>query len=262
MRRIDELFAIEREINGKPPDARRAVRQDRSKPLVAALEGYMREQLERLSPKNDVATAIRYMLTRWPSFTRFLDDGKICLSNNAAERALRCVAVGRRNWTFAGSDAGGRRAAAVYSLIETCKHSDVDPRAWLADVLAKLPDHPRPPRRRDDALGLEGPPRSHGVHPDRRRRVADRRAPSTDKERRRRHPGRVSDAYRNAALRARDWRDVDAVRNGLTEGWSNGQTEGQINRLKTLKRAMYGRASTELLRARMLPFYLPLDHRV
>ncbi len=120
VRRIDELFAIERAINGKPPDVRRAVRQERSKPLVAALEGYMREQLDRLSSKNDTAKAIRYMLTRWPSFTRFLDDGRICLSNNAAERALRCVAVGRRNWTFAGSDEGGRRAAAVYSLIETC----------------------------------------------------------------------------------------------------------------------------------------------
>jgi transposase len=107
VRRIDELFAVERAINGKPPDVRRAIRQERSKPLVAALESYMREQLERLSPKNDVAKAVRYMLTRWPSFTRFLDDGRICLSNNAAERALRCVAVGRRNWTFAGSDEGG-----------------------------------------------------------------------------------------------------------------------------------------------------------
>lgn len=142
VRRIDELFAIEREINGKPPDVRRAVRQERSKPLVAALEAYMREQFERLSPKNDLAKAIHYMLTRWPSFTRFLNDGRICLSNNAAERALRCVAVGRRNWTFAGSDSGGRRAAAVYSLIATCKLNDVDPRAWLADVLARLPDHP------------------------------------------------------------------------------------------------------------------------
>ena len=142
MRRIDELFAIERAINGKSPEVRRAVRQERSKPLVAALESYMREQLERLSPKNDLAKAIRYMLTRWASFTRFLDDGRICLSNNAAERGLRCVAVGRRNWTFAGSDEGGRRAAAVYSLTETCKLNDVDPRAWLADVLAKLPDHP------------------------------------------------------------------------------------------------------------------------
>ena len=120
VRRIDELFAIEREINGEPAEVRRAVRQQRSKPLVAALEVYMREQIRRLSPKNDVAKAIGYMLTRWPSFTRFLDDGRICLSNNAAERALRCVAVGRRNWTFAGSDAGGQRAAAVYSLIETC----------------------------------------------------------------------------------------------------------------------------------------------
>ena len=120
VRRIDELFAIERAINGVAPEVRRAVRRERSKPLVAALEGYMRDQLGRLSPKNDVAKAINYMLTRWPSFTRFLDDGRICLSNNAAERALRCVAVGRRNWTFAGSDAGGQRAAAVYSLIATC----------------------------------------------------------------------------------------------------------------------------------------------
>jgi len=142
VRRIDELFAIEREINGEPPEVRRAVRQERSKPLVAALQAYMREQLGRLSAKNDLAKAINYMLTRWPSFTRFLDDGRICLSNNAAERALRCVAVGRRNWTFAGSDSGGKRAAAVYSLIETCKMNDVDPRAWLADVLARLPDHP------------------------------------------------------------------------------------------------------------------------
>ena len=142
MRRIDELFAIERDINGKPPHARRTVRQERSKPIVADLEAYMREQLQRLSPKTDLAKAIRYMLTRWPSFTRFLDDGRICLSNNAAERAVRCVAVGRRNWTFAGSNEGGRRAAAIYSLIETCRLNDVDPRAWLAEILAKLPDHP------------------------------------------------------------------------------------------------------------------------
>jgi transposase len=141
VRRIDELFAIERDINGKSPEERRAARQERSKPLVVALEAYLREQRERLSPKNDLAKAIHYMLVRWASFTRFLDDGRICLSNNAAERALRGVALGRRNWTFAGSDAGGRRAAAVYSLIETCKLNDVDPRAWLAYTLEKLPDH-------------------------------------------------------------------------------------------------------------------------
>jgi transposase len=142
VRRIDELFAIERVINGKSPDQRRTARQERSKPLVSALEAYMREQLRRLSPKNRVAKPIRYMLSRWASFIRFLDDGRICLSNNAAERALRCVAVGRRNWTFAGSDEGGRRAAAIYSLVQTCRLNDVDPRAWLADVLARLSDHP------------------------------------------------------------------------------------------------------------------------
>ena len=142
VRRIDELFAIERSINGRSPDERRAVRQDRSKPLVVALEVYMREQLRRLSPKNKVGKPIRYMLSRWASFTRFLDDGRVCLSNNAAERVLRCVAVGRRNWTFAGSDEGGRRAAAIYSLVQTCRLNDVDPQTWLTEVLARLPDHP------------------------------------------------------------------------------------------------------------------------
>jgi transposase len=150
VRRIDELFAIERDINGKSPDERRALRQERSKPLVVALEAYFREQRAQLSAKNEVAKAIHYMLVRWASFTRFLDDGRICLSNNAAERALRGVALGRRNWTFAGSDEGGRRAAAVYSLIETCKLNDVDPRAWLAFVLANLPDHPA--KRVDELL--------------------------------------------------------------------------------------------------------------
>jgi transposase len=86
--------------------------------------------------------AARYSLKRWTALTRFLDDGRLCISNNAAERALRGIAVGRHNWTFAGSDEGGRRAAAVYTLIETAKLNDIDPQAWLADVLARLPDHP------------------------------------------------------------------------------------------------------------------------
>src|SRR5665213_2757022 len=142
VRRIDMLFEIERSIKGQTPEQRLAVRRERSRPLVADLEIWMRQQQALLSTKNDTAKAINYLFNGWAAFTRFLDDGRVCLTNNAAERALRGVAVGRRNWTFAGSDAGGDRAAAVYTLIETCKMNDVDPQAWLADVLARLPDHP------------------------------------------------------------------------------------------------------------------------
>jgi transposase len=142
VRRIDELFAIERAINGKVPEQRLAVRREKSAPLVTDLEIWIRQQRALLSAGNDTAKAINYLLNRWAAFTRFLDDGRVCLTNNAAERALRGVAVGRRNWTFAGSDAGGHRAAAIYTLIETCKMNAVDPQAWLADVLARLPDHP------------------------------------------------------------------------------------------------------------------------
>ena len=119
VKRIDALFAIEREINGLPADQRLAVRAERSRPLVAELEDWLRRKRPGLSAKSPVAKAIDYLLKRWPAFTRFLEDGRICLSNNAAERALRGIAVGRRNWTFAGSDAGGERAAALYTLIET-----------------------------------------------------------------------------------------------------------------------------------------------
>lgn len=150
MRRIDELFEIERTINGKTPEQRLAVRQAQSKPLIIVLEAWLRNQRDRLSSKSDTVKAINYCLTRWIAFTRFLDDGRICLSNNAAERAVRGIAVGRKNWNFAGSDAGGQRAAAVYTLIETCKMNDVDPQAWLADVLARLPDHPA--KRIDELL--------------------------------------------------------------------------------------------------------------
>src|SRR5215468_3019464 len=140
--RIDALFAIERGINGEPPPERARVRNERSRPLVTDLETWLRKQRAKLSAKNEVAKAITYSLNQWRGLTRFLDDGRLCVSNNAAERALRCVAVGRHNWTFAGSDEGGRRAAAIYTLIETAKLNDADPRAWLADVLARLPDHP------------------------------------------------------------------------------------------------------------------------
>jgi len=142
VKRIDVLFAIEREINGLMPQERLRVRQERSRPLIIELQTWLRAQRARLSKNSDTTKAINYSLNRWDAFTRFLDDGRLCLSNNAAERELRAVALGRKNWTFAGSDEGGRRAAAIYTLIATAKLNDVDPQAWLADVLAHLPDHP------------------------------------------------------------------------------------------------------------------------
>ena len=142
VRRIDALFEIERTINGKSAEERRRVRQERSAPLVASLEAWMREERAKLSRGNDIAKAMDYMLKRWSSFARFLDDGRICLTNNAAERALRGIALGRKSWLFAGSDRGGMRAAAMYSLIVTAKMNNIDPQAWLADVLARIASHP------------------------------------------------------------------------------------------------------------------------
>jgi len=150
VRRIDELFAIEREINGLTHLQRLAVRRARSKPLVEDLERFMRAERSKLSAKNPLAKAMSYMLNRWRAFTRFLDDGRICMSNNAAERAERRVALGRKNWTFCGSDSGGQRAAVMYTLIESAHLNDVDPKAWLADVLARIADHPA--RRIDELL--------------------------------------------------------------------------------------------------------------
>ncbi len=142
VRRIDALFEIERSINGLTADRRLAVRHEQAAPLVAALEAWMREERRKLSRHSDVAGAIDYMLKRWDAFARFLDDGRICLSNNAAERALRGIALGRKAWLFAGSDRGGDRAAFMYSLIVTAKLNDVDPQAWLADILARIAGHP------------------------------------------------------------------------------------------------------------------------
>lgn len=142
VQRIDALFAIEREINGTTPAERRAVRQARSKPLIDSFETWLREERKKLSAKGPLAKAIDYQFNHWAAFTRFLDDGRICLSNNAAERSVRGIAVGRRNWTFCGSDSGGHRAAVMFTLIESAKLSDVDPKAWLADVLARIADHP------------------------------------------------------------------------------------------------------------------------
>ena len=103
---------------------------------------FMRAQHARLSRHDPVAKALNYMLARWEAFTRFLGDGRICLTNNAAERALRGIALGRKAWLFCGSDRGGERAAQTYTLIVTCKLNDVDPHAWLTDVLARIAEHP------------------------------------------------------------------------------------------------------------------------
>jgi transposase len=141
VKRIDAIFDIEREINGRPIAERLAVRRAQVAPLVAELETWMRAQRGKLSRHSEVGKAMDYMLKRWDSFTRFLEDGRICLTNNTAERALRGIALGRKSWLFAASDRGGERAAVMYTLIHTARLNDVDPHAWLADVLARINDH-------------------------------------------------------------------------------------------------------------------------
>ncbi|API59678.1 hypothetical protein BSL82_10400 [Tardibacter chloracetimidivorans] len=138
VKRVDAIFEAERTLWGKPAAERHALRQDLVRPLVEELGAWMREQRASLSRHDPVAKAMDYMLKAWPDFTAFLDDGRICLSNNCAERALRGIALGRKAWLFAGSDRGGERAAVLFSLIATCKLNDVDPQAWLADVLDRL----------------------------------------------------------------------------------------------------------------------------
>jgi transposase len=142
VRRIDALFAIERGLNGLPAAERLAARRRESAPLIADLEAWLRAERTRLSRSSAVAEPIDYMLRRWPAFTRFVEDGRACLSNNAAERALRGFALGRKAWLFAGSDRGADRAAAITTLLMTAKLNDVDPQAWLADVLARIADYP------------------------------------------------------------------------------------------------------------------------
>lgn len=141
VKRIDAIFDIEREINGLSADERLIVRSSRVAPLVADLEAWMRAERARLSRHAEIAKAMDYMLKRWAAFTRFLYDGRICLTNNAAERELRGIALGRKAWLFCGSDRGGERAAIMYTLIQTARLNGVDPQAWLADVLARINDH-------------------------------------------------------------------------------------------------------------------------
>ncbi len=142
LRRIGELYAIEKDIRGRLPEERARVRGARAGPLLDALKAWLEEQLARVSKKSELAVAIRYALSRWVALTRYRDDGRIEIDNNAAERALRAVALGRKNYLFAGSDAGGEHAAALYSLIGTAKLNDIDPEAYLRQVLERIADHP------------------------------------------------------------------------------------------------------------------------
>ena len=143
VKRIDALFDIERGINGLRADERRNIRREKSAPLLASLEAWLREERPRLSRSASVVEPIDYMLKRWDRFARFIEDGRICLTNNAAERALRGFALGRKSWLFAGSERGADRAAAMATLIMTAKLNDVDPQAWLADVLARIAEIPQ-----------------------------------------------------------------------------------------------------------------------
>lgn len=140
--RIGTLYGIEDTIRGKPPDERRCIRQHQAAPLLAALKVWLETTLPKLSAKSDLAKAMRYTLGRWAALNRYADDGRIEIDNNAAERSIRGIALGRKNWLFAGSDTGGERAAAIYSLIETCKLNGIDPQAYLRSVLTCIADHP------------------------------------------------------------------------------------------------------------------------
>ena len=164
LRRIGELYAIERDIRGRQPEERQQVRDERSRPLLESLKQWLQETLVKLSKKSDTARAVRYALGRWEALLRYVDDGRIEMDNNAAERALRVVALGRKNYLFAGSDRGGERAAAIYSLIGTAKLNDVDPETYLREMLSRIADHPI--NRIDDLLpwNLDSEPAQDSLH--------------------------------------------------------------------------------------------------
>lgn len=142
LHRIGQLYAIEARIRGRPPDERCRIRQAEARPLLDALQAWLRTIMETLSRKSDTTAAILYALNRWQALVRYCDDGTIEIDNSAAERALRGVALGRKNYLFAGADSGGERAAAIYSLVETAKLNRLDPEGYLRQVLACIADHP------------------------------------------------------------------------------------------------------------------------
>ena len=139
--KIAALYTIEAQNRGWPPDERQRYREDHAAPLITDLKVWLGTTLQKLSGKSDLAGAMRYALSRWAALIRYIDNGRIEIDNNAAERSIRGIALGRKNYLFAGSDTGGNRAAAIYSLIETCKLNTIDPEAYLRDVIARIPDH-------------------------------------------------------------------------------------------------------------------------
>jgi transposase len=151
LKRIAFFYQIETEIRGQSAEARRAVRQDRAKPAVAALKAWLMERLAEVSGKSVIAGAIRYALGLWEGLVRFLDDGRIEIDSNTVERSMRPIALNRKNALFAGSDEGGANWALLASLIETCKLNAINPQAWLTDVLTKLVNN-WPNRRLDDLM--------------------------------------------------------------------------------------------------------------
>ncbi|MBP2275983.1 hypothetical protein H4W01_001364 [Sphingomonas sp. PL20] len=139
---IAGLYATDQDVRGRPPNERRCERQARAGPLLVAFRKWLDATAPKLARRSDLAVAIRYALTRWSALSRYVEDGGLEIDNNAAERSLRDIAVGRKNWLFAGSNQGGHRAATIYSLIETAKLNGVDPEAWLTDTIARIADYP------------------------------------------------------------------------------------------------------------------------
>ena len=142
LERIAALFTVESSIRGREPAQRAAIRQEYAQPLLEQLKAFLDTSLRQVSGKSALAQAIRYALSRWKALTRYVTNGRLEMSNNAAERAMKPPVLGRKNYLFCGSDAGGQRAACIYTIIETCRMNDIDPQAYLADILARIADHP------------------------------------------------------------------------------------------------------------------------